>query len=279
MYFSIYTSYLPPWLLFLLIFGGVVGLSCLGLLLHRRSRRQFECRILTEQEKKLLEAAEQDRAKVTQVGSASIGLLIAILLGLMVANTLTKFNSADMTVVNEASAVMAAARNSTALPEPLRSDVQRQLILYCQLVLTNDWSIMGVGHQDTQKPLPASSTLSKLWINDGKKIAQAPLGDLLLGNLNEISNQRGQRFAISREGLPDSLWFLFAAGTVALVYLGILERLSSAKEHVHLIVILSTPMGIFLWLLAELDNPFGGSFPVSPSPFQHALQVLHALAH
>ena len=138
---------------------------------------------------------------------------------------------------------------------------------------------MSVGHQDTQKPLPASGTLSKLWIDDGKSIVQAPIGDKLLDNLSDINNQRAQRFAISREGLPDSLWFLFAAGTVALVYLGILERLSSAKEHVHLIVILSTPMGIFLWLLAELDNPFGGSFSVSASPFQHALQVLHALAH
>ena len=279
MYFSVFTSYLPPWLLFLLIFGGVVGLSCLGLLLHRSSSRQFECKVLNEKEKKQLEAVEQDRAKVTQVGSTSIGLLIAILLGLMVANTLTKFSSADMTVVNEASAVMAAARNSTALPEPLRNDVQRRLTLYCQQVLTSDWSIMSVGHQDTQKPLPASSTLSKLWIDDGKEIAQAPLGDKLLDNLNEINNQRGQRFAISREGLPDSLWLLFAAGTVALVYLGILERLSSVKEHLRLIIILSAPMGIFLWLLAELDNPFGGSFPVSASPFQHALQVLHVLAH
>jgi hypothetical protein len=277
MYFSIYTSYLPAWFLFLLIFGSVVGLSCLGLLLQRT--RKFEREVLTEKEMKLREVAEQDRAKVTQVGSASIGLLIAILLGLMVANTLTKFSTADMTVVNEASAIMAAARNSTALPEPLRSDVQRRLILYCQQVLSGDWSIMSVGHQDTQKPLPASGTLSKLWIDDGKSIVQAPIGDKLLDNLSEINNQRAQRFAISREGLPDSLWLLFAAGTVLLVYLGILERLSSTKEHMRMIIILSAPMGIFLWLLAELDNPFGGSFPVSPSPFQHALQVLHALAH
>jgi hypothetical protein len=277
MYFSIYTSYLPAWFLFLLIFGSVVGLSCLGLLLQRA--RKVERGILTEKEMKLHEAAEQDRAKVTQVGSASIGLLIAILLGLMVANTLTKFSTADMTVVNEASAIMAAARNSTALPEPLRSDVQRRLILYCQQVLAGDWSIMSVGHQDTQKPLPASGTLSKLWIDDGKSIVQAPIGDKLLDNLSEINNQRAQRFAISREGLPDSLWLLFAAGTVLLVYLGILERLNSTKEHMRMIIILSAPMGIFLWLLAELDNPFGGSFPVSPSPFQHALQVLHALAH
>jgi hypothetical protein len=277
MYFSIYTSYLPAWFLFLLIFGSVVGLSCLGLLLQRA--RKVERGVLTEKEMKLREMAEQDRAKVTQVGSASIGLLIAILLGLMVANTLTKFSTADMTVVNEASAIMAAARNSTALPEPLRSDVQRRLTLYCQQVLTGDWSIMSVGHQDTQKPLPASGTLSKLWIDDGKSIVQAPIGDKLLDNLSEINNQRAQRFAISREGLPDSLWLLFAAGTVLLVYLGILERLSSTKEHMRMIIILSAPMGIFLWLLAELDNPFGGSFPVSPSPFQHALQVLHALAH
>ncbi|SRR5579884_149685 len=264
MIFSTFTSTLPSWWLFLLIVGSIVGCTCLGLLLQRRNKKRFE---------------DEDEGKVVQSALTYLGSMYGVLLALMILNAQTKYTAADMTVTNEAAAIMAAARDSTALPQPLRGEVQGQLRLYTSLVLSDDWPVISAGHQDNQKPMKASIQLNTLWVRYGAQIARAPLGSSLMSSLNTISTQRAQRFALSRRGLPDSLWLLLGVGTFAILYLATSLRIKDFKQHVLMVLCISTPMSIFLWLVADLDNPFGGTLQVSSSAFVHALQVLNALPH
>ncbi|HLZ61133.1 MAG TPA: DUF4239 domain-containing protein [Ktedonosporobacter sp.] len=266
MLFSIFSSTLPPWLLFLLMFGGIIGLPCLALPLMRRHQKRLEEQRDEAEEEKIIKPVTQ-----------SVGLMYAVLLGLMILSANNKAGAADLGVSNEASAIMAAARDSVALPEPLRSQVQHQLTRYTELVISDDWPIMS-GHIDNQKPLKASGELTRLWTLYGAQISRAPLGDSLMSNLNTISVQRTQRFALSREGIPDALWILLIVGTAIIIYLALLTRIKRIQDHLLMIILTCAPMAIFLWLIADMDNPFGGTFQISSSAFVHALQVLHAVA-
>jgi len=255
---------LPSWWLFLLMVGSIIGCAYLGLLLQRRNKKWID---------------DGDDGKVTQSALTYLGSMYGVLLALMIFNAQAKYTAADLTVTNEAAAIMAAARDSAALPQPLRGQVQDQLRLYTELVLSDDWPIISAGHQDNQKPLKASSQLNALWIRYGAQIVRAPLGSSLMTNLNTISTQRAQRFALSRRGLPDSLWFLLGVGTFVILYLATNLRIKDLKQHVLMVLCIGTPMAVFLWLVADMDNPFGGTLQVSSSAFLHALQVLNALPH
>src|SRR6266567_4716411 len=128
MLFSIFTSMLPSWWLFLLMVGSIVGCACLGLLLQRRNKKWID---------------DGDDGKVTQSALTYLGSMYGVLLALMIFNAQAKYTAADLTVTNEAAAIMAAARDSAALPQPLRGQVQDQLRLYTELVLSDDWPIIS----------------------------------------------------------------------------------------------------------------------------------------
>ncbi len=96
-------------------------------------------------------------------------------------------------------------------------------------------------------------------------------------DLGVVSTQRSLRNAISREGVPDSLWLLLLTGTFILVYLTIIREVKSFKWHLRTILFVSIPLAIFLFLIADLDNPFGGLVQVSQSSYVHALHLLDSL--
>jgi len=261
MLFSIYTSLLPSWLLFVLLVGSIVGFACLVFMLRRRNMKWSD-------------AGEED--KVIQSAVTYIGSVYGVLLALMILSARGKFSTADSVLTTEAAAITAAARDASTLPEPLRGQVLDQLRQYTSLILSDDWAVMST-HYDNPKPLRGSKVLNNLWVTYGTKISKAPLGGALMSNLNVISLQRNQRFALAREGLPDSFWTLLAVGIIVMIYLATSLRIKSHRHHLLILICLVAPLAILLWLVADMDNPFGGTLQVSQSVYIHALQVLDAL--
>lgn len=272
MLFSTFTSMLPGWLLFVVIVGGIIGLSCLGVTVkHWRERR------LIIDPDAAFPLHEKDE-EANRIAFDYLAVMYAFMLSLLVVSAQQKLHSAEVAVDIEAAAVLSAARDSVGLPWPLRDHVQDELRLYTQLVIKDDWSVIRGGHQDNEEPLAASNELSRLWIDYGAQIPRAPLGDDLIENLNTISVQRAERFDISREAIPDALWLFLAIGTIVLIHLATATHVETLKQHLRVIVFISAPMAIFLWLIAELDNPFGGIMHISATPFVHALQVIRQVS-
>src|SRR5205823_3641374 len=113
----------------------------------------------------------------------------------------------------------------SAFPEPLRSEFRTGLRKYIELVISDDWPVLRVGHQDTNRPMLASRQLNKLWSDLGAKIATAPLGGNTMTNLNTISTERAHRFALSREAVSDPLWLLLGVGTIVNISLAMLTSI------------------------------------------------------
>lgn len=263
MVFSNFTTTLPSWLLFLMMVGGITALSCLGVTAMRWYR------------KSRLDSHYDEQAINT--ASASISVMYAVLLGLMIVQACNKFDAADKVVTDESAAIVAATRNASAFPEPLRTQVETQLRLYIEDVLKDDWPSMQANHPDNIKVLPAGRELTKIWTRYGTQIAQAPLSDSFMTSLNDIGIQRAQRLALVREGVPDSLWLLLAVGSFTTICLAMFANVKKFKHHFFMIIMVSLPMAIFLWLIADLDNPFAGTLHVSQDAFLYALQVIDSI--
>jgi len=261
MLFSIYTSLLPSSLLFVFLVGSIVGLACFVLMLRRRNRKWSD----GGEENNIIQSA------VTYVGS-----VYGVLLAVMIFSGQGKFVTTNSVMTTEAAAITAAARDASTLAEPLRGQVLDQLRQYTNLVLSDDWPVMST-HYDNPKPLRASKVLNNLWVSYGTEISKAPLGGSVMSDLNVISIQRNQRFALARQGLPDAFWGLLGVGIIVMIYLATDLRIKSLRQHLLILMCLVAPLAILLWLVADMDNPFGGTLHVSQTVFIHALQVLDAL--
>ena len=117
---------LPTWLIGVLIIGGFVTVSVLGLLLFRR---------FTEKRLFLNEEMNND---IIFFASA-IGVFYSLMAGLMSVAVWGNYASVQDVVSQEASSLGALYRDVTSLPEPARSELQQQLREYNAFLIEQTW--------------------------------------------------------------------------------------------------------------------------------------------
>jgi len=84
---------------------------------------------------------------------------------------------------------------------------------------------------------------------------------------NAFVEARRARLASVTTGIPAAMWWVVAIGAV--LYIGMI-LLMDMELHVHFILggALALFLGIVIFLIAVLDNPFRGDVSVGPDAFQ-----------
>jgi len=71
-----------------------------------------------------------------------------------------------------------------------------------------------------------------------------------------------------REGLPGPLWAVVLIGAFLTIAVTWFFDLRSHWMHLWMTSMLSALLGLLIYLLGALDNPFRGEVSVSPEPFE-----------
>jgi hypothetical protein len=75
-------------------------------------------------------------------------------------------------------------------------------------------------------------------------------------------------------GLPAALWTVVLIGAVLNIVPTYLFWVENFQLQVLLIVMLATFIGLLIFLIAAMDNPFRGEFSVSPDAFKEVLTTI-----
>ena len=88
-----------------------------------------------------------------------------------------------------------------------------------------------------------------------------------LHQFNAFVEVRRERLANVTTGIPPVLWWVVGLGAVLNI---VLIWMLHMEIHVHVILggMLSLFLGIVIFLIAALDNPFRGEVSVGPDAFQ-----------
>ena len=94
-----------------------------------------------------------------------------------------------------------------------------------------------------------------------------------LRQFNTFVEPRRARLASVTTGIPAVLWWVVALG--ALINIGLIWMLDM-EVHVHVLLggALSLFLGIVIFLIAAMDNPFRGEVSVGPDAFQLVYETL-----
>jgi Protein of unknown function (DUF4239) len=86
---------------------------------------------------------------------------------------------------------------------------------------------------------------------------------------NAFVEARRARLASVTTGIPAAMWWVVAIGAVLNISL-LLLLLMDMELHVHFILggVLALFLGMVIFLIAALDNPFRGEVSVGPDAFQ-----------
>lgn len=198
----------------------------------------------------------------------AVCVFYGITAGLLVVASWQTYSDAETRVGQEAAAVGALYRDVSSFPDPNRTEIQADLRLYVRQVIDVAWPQQrrGIIPQEEGDTLSTLQThLSRFEpATEGQKVIYAQA----YNGLNRVAELRGRRLQSVEEGLPPPLWTIVLVGAFLITATTWFFDMKSHSMHFCMTVMLSIFLGLLIYLLGAMDNPFRGKIRVGPQPFE-----------
>lgn len=210
---------------------------------------------------------------IAVIASANYGFF----LGFVVIVLWQSFNHAESLVSAEANHLMSIVHHKSALAPPQQNELDERIGKYVNLVVSQEWPLMRVGHSSPEAESAAVDLLKSLLTvtpkTDGEKAFYASLvksADLFL-------EKRHERIDAIESVLTEPLRFFLVLGIFIITFL--LSLLSERDKGVHVVCVSLVIMVIAfnVSIAFNLDYPFSGEMSVSSAPFR--MGVLKSYIH
>lgn len=249
---------IPNWLFGLLTIVVFVAASVGGLYASRPWAKKF-----------LNESGQHN--DVVSYFIAAVGVLYGLALGLIAVATYQNYSDADGVATKESASLAALYRDLDAYPEPFRGEMEAKLRGYTRFIIEKDWPRHRVGEVPDEGMALLEAFENRLMHFEPTKERERIAHAEALKALNDATEDRDLRIQSVGAGLPAVLWgvvLLGAALNIAITYLFWVEN---RKLHAVLVGAFAASIGLLVFLTAAMDNPYRGSFSVSPDAYQTTL--------
>lgn len=202
----------------------------------------------------------------------TLGGIYAVLLAFVVFVVWGQFNDLRGLTDREAAAVVDLHRTASLLPPPSRREVQAALRAYCDAVLREEWTALARGDEGALDRIGAR--LEAVWTALHRC---RPVGDAqtsaygeVLSRFNDLNDLRTNRLSAARARVPLTMRILLYIGAVVTVGSMYLMTFARLWLHATVTAALAGSIAHILFLIADLDDPFGGCVFISHEPFERA---------
>lgn len=202
------------------------------------------------------------------------GVFYGLMLGLIAVATYQNYSDVDAKVGKEVASITALYRDVSSYPEPARSDYQEHIREYVRYVIEKAWS----AHQQGIIPVEGMARITNFQHDLGAFQPKTKAEEIIHAEtLRQVSVFTEARTALLQSvstALPEELLYVVvicAALNLALMWMFSIDRIS-----VHLVLsgILSLFVGLMLFFIAAMDNPFRGKLSIEPEGYHVILNNL-----
>jgi hypothetical protein len=248
----------PSWAMAVLFCGALIALTWAGIFGMRATIHSW---------------FHRDKRANEMVGLAlsSYFLLFGLLLGLLAVATYQNYAVVSDIVDKEASSFSALYRMVSSLPQPIRGQMQDRLREYVRYTIEDGWAQQRKGVIP-----PGDSVRSGLLVRTLSAFEPSSKNEEILfaealresAHRNELSRQRLSNVTT---GLPAVLWWVVIVGALLNI---VLIWMQDMEIQVHLILgaVLAAILGLIIFLIAELDNPFRGAVSIGPESLERVYE-------
>ena len=260
MHLSLYWVYdLPNWLFCVLSILAFVAFGVAGLLPSRKwVRRQHR-----------INSSHND---IVGYYLAAVTVFYGITLGLVAVGTWTTYSDVGTTVDREAEVIGSLYRDVGGYPEPVRDALRADLTDYIREVVTVSWPQQRRGIVPTGSGMFLNRFETGMLTFEPTTAGQQILHAETYKQFNNLVEARRARLSVVTTGLPGSLWALVIIGALISIAVTLFFDTQSLSMHLWMTVLMSGLLGLMIFLVGTLDNPFRGDVSVGPD----ALQLLYA---
>jgi Protein of unknown function (DUF4239) len=199
--------------------------------------------------------------------SAIVGFY-GITLGLISVGVWQTFSDADNKSTLEAASIEGLYRDFSGYPEPTKTALQNSLKDYTKNVIEVAWPMQRQGLTPKGGTELMTALQKILYPFEPQTQSQIAIHREALHQYNQLSERRRLRVLSATSGLPGTTWWVVIIGAAASILLTWLFSVENVRRHIFLTGLYSGLIGLLIFLIAALDNPYRGEFSVGPEAFE-----------
>jgi uncharacterized membrane protein YgaE (UPF0421/DUF939 family) len=208
---------------------------------------------------------------------AVIGVIYAVLLGLVVISAWNTVDQAKRNTYAECNSLIWLDWYAYSLPQPEHSELERLLKQYTALVINSEWPRMA--HQQSSPQAWSVYQEIHVLVQADQPTTPAAVAryHVAVDAGDQFGATRRQRLNQAAEGIPALLWAALIMGGVITVVFAFLFGMKSIVVHALVMFSITLLIAGLLLVIYELNFPFGGGLKVGPEAFRLALERMQEL--
>jgi len=252
---------LPPQRLALLFVASFVGFYWLGCVFLRPVLRQFV---------KYTSGANDIVGYVL----SCFGVFYGLLLGLIAVTAYQNVADAGANVTREAAALSALYEDVSRYPDPYGQNLRWGLRDYTRYVIHYAWPLQQRGIIPEEGTIRVDAFQERLLDFQPTTPAEEILHAEALRQFNHFLEARRMRLFSVNAGLPASMWYVMILGAILNLAICWFFDMRFITQLV-LGAILAAYLGLMMFLIFDMNQPFRGDVSISAEPFAALFQRMN----
>jgi len=246
---------LPSWLVGFLIVAFFILFGIGGLFPTRNLVRR-------------LHRVEHSHNDIVGFYLAAITVMYGITLGLVAVGTWTTHAEVETRVSQEAEILGSLYRDVQTYNDPVRSVLSQDLRDYTRNVIEVSWPAQQHGVVLNTSNAFLNRFQQHFMAFEPTTPRQQIIHAEVYKQFNQLIEIRRARLNTVQSGLPASLWIVVILGAIVTIATTWFFDTVSTSMHLWMTVVLSGLLGLMIYVVASLDNPFRGHEGIKPEPLQ-----------
>ncbi|SEC10479.1 Protein of unknown function [Terriglobus roseus] len=205
---------------------------------------------------------------------AAITVFYGVTLGLVAIGTWNNYSAIQDKVDHEAQNVASLYRDVSSYPEPVRSELRQDLKDYVLEVIDHSWPQQRRGLVPSGSGVFIDHLQEHMLQYSPQTSGQQVIYQESYHQFNELVESRRARLDSVTTSLPRSMWWMVILGALVSITTTMFFDLRSFSMHVWMTALMSGLLGLMIFLIATLDNPFRGKVSVSPVALERVYSQL-----
>jgi hypothetical protein len=202
--------------------------------------------------------------------------IYGITLGLIAVTTWENSSRVEDIASREAATIAALYRDSNSFPSPARDELRGKLREYTRFVIEKAWPAQRRGEILNDGGRLLYEFQGRLFANepntDNLRIVQAEA----FKTYNELVELRRQRTEAVNQRVPGTIWAVILLGGALTIATSYCFQVQLFRFHLLLTTGLAAMIGLLVFLIAALDQPYRGAVSIEPTAYQIVLDGVMA---
>jgi len=161
-----------------------------------------------------------------------------------------------------------------SLPEPMRSVLQHDVREYTRKVVEIGWPEQQKGIVPVENRVSLDDFRKDFRKWEPTTESQKSLDQDISRDFDVLETSRSIRLDSVTDELPSPLWALILVGAAICIISTWFFHMQSLKMHIWMTLLFSALIGLMVFMVAALDNPYRGKISVSPEPLERVYRQM-----